>query len=285
MQEELSNEITEKALLGLNIPACPASLTTILREAKNPSTDFNRLARLISRDAGITGPLLKLANSPFLGLGRKVTSVLQAISVLGLQNTLNLVQNIALKQSLGGGSHNFEKFWERSTLSATIAERIAVKFPSISKDDAYLAALFHDCGIPVLMMKFPEYRDTLIAQGKLGKPICDIENDHFSTSHPVVGYMLTRNWMLPAHISKAILHHHDSTIFSATTGRIEAAICNLIGVVHMAEYVADEHLLVREKSWHLFERDVLKHFEMSAQEFAEIKEDVLAFLNGEFSET
>jgi HD-like signal output (HDOD) protein len=202
-----------------------------------------------------------------------------------MQNTLNLVQNIALRQSLGGETPQFEKFWERSTLSATIAEKIAMKFPSISKEDAYLAALFHDCGIPVLMMKFPNYRDTLMAESKAGKAICDIENDHFSTCHTVVGHMLTRSWMLPVQISKAILHHHDSTIFSATAGEpVEVAIRNLIGIVHMAECIADEHLLVREKSWHQFEHEVLKHFEMSVQEFSEIKGDILAFLNGEFSE-
>jgi HD-like signal output (HDOD) protein len=284
MQMELSKEITEKSLLGIAIPACPASLTSIMREAKNPSTDFARMANLINRDAGIAGPLLKLANSPFVGLSNKVTSVFQAISVLGMKNTLNLVQNIALRQSLGGDTPHFEKFWERSTLAAMIAEKIAVKFPTISKEDAYLAALFHDCGIPVLMMKFPSYRDTLMTEGKAGKAICDIENDHFSTSHSVVGHMLTRSWMLPGHISKAILHHHDSTIFSATAELVEVAIRNLIGIVHMAECIADEHLLVREKTWHQFEHEVLKHFEMSAQEFSEIKGDILAFLNGEFSE-
>jgi HD-like signal output (HDOD) protein len=238
---------------------------------------------LISRDAGVVGPLLKLANSPFVGLKNKVTSVLQAISVLGMQNTLNLVQNISLRQSIGGGSQSFEKFWERSSLAATIAEKVAAKFHTItiSKDDAYLAALFHDCGIPVLMMKFPEYRETLMVHCKQGKAICDVENDIFSTSHPVVGNMLTRSWMLPAHVCKAILYHHDATIFSSKDEHAGSDVCNLIGIVHMAECIADEHLSVRDKEWHHFERDVLRHFEMSAQEFLELKGDILAFLNGE----
>jgi hypothetical protein len=49
----------------------------------------------------------------------------------------------------------------------------------------------------------------------------------------------------------------------------------------MAECIADEHLLVRDKAWPTVEKDVLKHFEMSAQEFSELKGDILAFLNGE----
>jgi len=277
----LANQAADKILSGITIPPCPASLTSILREAKHPSADFNSLARLISRDAGIVGPLLKLANSPFVGLRSKVTSVLQAISVLGMKNTVNLVQNISLRQSLGGDSPTFEKFWERSSLSASIAEKVAAKFPSVSKDDAYLVALFHDCGIPVLMMKFPEYRETVIKHSQQGMSICDIENDYFSTSHTVVGNMLTRSWMLPAHISQAILYHHDPTIFSSSGGLVDSNVCSLIAILHMAECITDEHLLVREMEWPIFERDVLKHFELSAQDFIEIKGDILAFLNGE----
>jgi HD-like signal output (HDOD) protein len=281
MHAELSNDITDQVLLGITIPPCPASLTSIMREAKHPSADFASLAHLISRDAGVVGPLLKLANSPFIGLRNKVTSVLQAISVLGMQNTLNLVQNISLRQSMGGESQSFEKFWERSSLAATIAEKIATKFPTVSKDDAYITALFHDCGIPVLMMKYPEYRETVMAQCKQGKAICEVENDIFSTSHTVVGNMLTRSWMLPAHVCKAILHHHDTTIFTSRDAHVGTDVCTLIGMVHMAECIADEHLHVRDKEWHLFEHDVLKHFDMSAREFSELKDDILAFLNGE----
>lgn len=282
MRSELSNDVTEQVLMGISIPPCPASLTSIMREAKHPSTDFAKLSHLISRDAGVVAPLLKLANSPFIGLKSKVNSVFQAVSVLGAQNTLNLVQNIALRQSLDGGSQSFEKFWERSSLAATIAEKIAARFPHLSRDDAYLTALFHDCGIPVLMMKFPDYRQAVMTQCKEGIPICEVENNIFSTTHTVVGNMLTRSWMLPAHISKAILHHHDDSIYNATDDSIGANVCSLVGIVHMAEHITDEHLHVRDHTeWNQFEPSVLEHFEMSAQEFLELKGDMLAFLNGE----
>lgn len=281
MQPQLTKEISEQALMGITIPPCPASLTAIMQEAKRPSADINSLASLVSRDAGIVGPLLKLANSPYIGLKIKAKSVSHAISVLGMQNTLNLVQNISLRQSIGGGSQTFEKFWERSSLTATIAEKIAIKLPTVAKDDAYNVALFHDCGIPVLMMKFPEYRETVMTQCKLGKSICDVENSYFSTSHAMVGNMVTRSWMLPSHVSKAILYHHDATIFDPANEHIDANVCDLIGIVHMAECVADEHLNVKDKEWHHFEQEVLNHFEISQQEFSETKSDILAFLNDE----
>ncbi len=280
MCAELGKNITEQALQGISIPPCPTSLTSILRESKHPSTNLTRLSNLISRDAGITGPLLKLANSPFVGLKNKVDSVLQAVNVLGMQNTLNLVHNIALRQSIGGNAAHFEKFWERSSMSATVAEKVATKLPGVHKDTAYITALFHDCGIPVLMLKHPEYQNALIEQGKQGKSICEIENEVFSTSHTVVGNMLTRSWMLPAHVCKAILYHHDHTIFSSIKEAIDAEICNLIGIVHMAECIVDEYLGTKSE-WPRFELAVLRHLEMSTQEFFELKQDNLAILSGE----
>ncbi|OGS83125.1 MAG: hypothetical protein A2061_09405 [Gallionellales bacterium GWA2_59_43] len=273
--------MTEQVLNGILIPPCPATLTSIMREAKRPTAEMSKLAQLISQDAGVVGPLLKLANSPFIGLRSKVTSVLQAVSVLGIQSTLNLVQNIALRQSLSDGSQSFEKFWERSSLTATVAEKVAAEFPNISKDDAYIAALFHDCGIPVLMIKFPEYRDAVMALTKQGKLICDVENEIFSTSHAIVGNMLTRSWMLPAHVCKSILYHHDQSIFSSASENIGEEIRDLIAIIHMAECITDEHLNVREKEWPQFEQHVLKHVDISKQEFSELKGDILAYLNGE----
>jgi HD-like signal output (HDOD) protein len=279
MDDMTSGDISDLVLNGINIPPCPSTLTAIMRESKKSSADFVSVASLINRDAGIVGPLLKLANSPFVGLKSKVTTVFQAINVLGMQNTLNLVQNIALRQSMEGGIHRFEKFWDRSTLSATIAKKIAAKFTPVSKDDAYIAALFHDCGIPVLMMKYAEYFQTVMAQHKDGKSICEVENKMYSTSHPVVGNLLTRNWMLPAQVSKAILHHHDDSLFTSKNENVSDDVRTLISIIHMADCVADEHLHVLDTEWAMFQHGVLQQVDMSDQEFAELKDDLLAQLN------
>ncbi len=281
MNAELPSNLTDQVLNGLFIPPCPATLTAIMQEASQPETSLNTIAQLINHDAGMVAPLLKLANSPFIGLQRKVTSVPEAVSVLGMKNTVNLVKNIALRQSLKGDGQSFEKFWERSSLTATIAEKIATRFPTISRDDAYVTALFHDCGIPILMQKFPDYRQTVMAGNKAGIPLIETENTQFMTNHAVVGNLLTRIWGLPPRIHQAILYHHDATIFPAPSDIEKKAVCDLIGMIHMAEYIVDEHMSVRDMEWPNVARAVLRHFVLSESEFAEIRGDMLAFLNGE----
>lgn len=277
----LALNANDPTLSGLFIPPCPAVLTSILHEARQPMADIETISHLISKDAGLVAPLLKLANSPFIGLRSKVTSVFHAVSVLGMQKTMNLLQNIALRQSLSGNTQSFEKFWERSSLTASVAEKLAAKFPTISKNDAYITALFHDCGIPVLMQKFPDYLGKIMVAGKKGNLLCETENTYFSTNHAVVGNMLTRTWALPPHVCKAILYHHDTSIFSSPSAQIGNEVFDLIGLVHMAECIVDEHLHVKDKEWHLYAHDVLQHFEMHEHEFTELKDDMLAHLNDE----
>jgi HD-like signal output (HDOD) protein len=107
------------------------------------------------------------------------------------------------------------------------------------------------------MMKNPEYHDVVKALINEGKKICDVENYLFTSDHTVVGNMLMRSWLLPAHVSKAILHHHDVTIFTSADERIHADILKLIGLVLMAERIVDEHLHIISHEWLKCEQHVL----------------------------
>lgn len=265
----------------VKIPPCPALLQEVAKEARNPDVDLARIAAHVKRDAAMTAALLKLVNSPLYGIRGKITSVPQAISFLGLKTTLNLLNNVALSQSMGDGSEKFAKFWERSSLCAAVSARIARKIFGLSPDDAYVATLFHDCGIPVLMQHYPNYRETVIAHSDQGKGIHEVENEHFSTTHAIVGNMLARSWFLPQHVCQTILHHHDSTIFSSISDRIGEDVRRLIGIVHIAELVVDEYFCQKNPEWERVASDVLACLGLSGQEFREMKGDMLEFLSGE----
>lgn len=279
MNTELANGAVEQVLNGIRIPPCPEVLISTMNKMNNPKSELTDIARSIQQDAGVVAPLLKLVNSPLFGLGGEITSIYQAISVLGLRSTISLLQNVVLRQSLAGSLPKFEKFWERSGLTAKIASELALRIPGVSPDDAYIAALFHDCGIPVLIQKYPDYRETVMSMGKAGKAISDVENDCYATSHAAVGSLLGRTWFLPSHVCKAILYHHDPTIFSSPGEHASTDARNLIGLIHMSEYIADEHLLHPNQEWDMFKREVLAFFEMSEQEFLELKGDTLALLS------
>lgn len=270
-----------KMAVSLNIPPCPALLQEIMKAARQPDADPESIATAVKRDAAMTAALLKLANSPLSGLRCKITSVSQAISFLGMNATLNLLNDVALRQSMGNGSEKFAKFWERSSLCAAVAARIARKVTGVSADDAYIAALFHDCGIPVLMQHFPDYRETVMSNSYQGQAIQEVENEHFSTTHAIVGHMLARSWHLPQHVCQTVLLHHDVTVFAPHDDSIEKDIRKLIAIVNMADMIVDEHFLQKNPEWGLIANGALSCLGFSGQEFWEIKDDMLGFLNGE----
>lgn len=278
---EATAEDIKKVLGNVKIPPCPALLQEVLKEARHPNANVERVAKPVKRDAAMTAALLKLVNSPLYGISCKITSVSQAMSFLGMQTTVNLLSNVALSQNVGDGSQKFMKFWERSSLCATIAARIAKRISDVSPDDAYVTTLFHDCGIPVLMLHYPNYREMVMAKSHHGQGIHEVENAHFSTTHAIVGHMLARSWYLPQHVCLAILHHHDATILDSASDSISEIVRRLIGIVHIAELVVDEHLCQQNLEWEAVAADVLACLDLSGNEFWDMKDDMLGFLNGE----
>lgn len=276
--------IAEQIVRSVGIPPCPETLITAVREVGRKNMNSQRLVDLIGSDAGLTAPLLKLCNTRFGRSGRKLASVQEAVDAVGLDEAIRLVQTVAMQQSIEPNMQRFEKFWERSALTARAAEKLASRVPGAAPQDAYITALFHDCGVPVLMMKFPDYRERIMAACVEGRFIERAEDQLFSTDHAVVGNLLARTWQLPPHVCKAILHHHDSTIFEHCASH-QPVICHLIALLHMAECVVDEYLCKKPDEWLHFSRPVLNFVELDEAEFEVIKHDLLAFLNGEWSGT
>jgi len=281
MHAESDTKVAEQVLNGIHLPPCPATLLAVMKETRSPDADPARIVHLIKQDAGLSAPMLKLANSPYFGLRNKASSVGQAVTVLGLRNTVNLLSNVALRANVAPKLPGMDAFWDRSGMIALASSHIATQVPGISCDDAYTVGLFHDCGIPVLMQKYPDYLENVDDMSRISGNICTAENTCYSTTHAVVGNLLARNWLLPQNMCRAILWHHDATIFSSVSGLDSVEICNWVSIVQAAESVVDTHLNLRNDSWAKWQSLVFKHLQLSAQEFDELRSDILSMLSGD----
>lgn len=281
MHAEPNMIAAEQVLNGIHLPPCPTTLIAVMKEAKSEDAELGVIARLIAQDVGLSAPMLKMANSPYFGLRTKVSSIQQAVSVLGTRNTVNLLSNVALRANVVPNVPNLNEFWDRSSLTALAASHIAAQIPGMSRDDAYTVGLFHDCGIPVLMQKYPDYAENVGEMTRISGNICQAENTCYSTTHAVVGNLLARNWLLPPQMCRAILSHHDLTIFASASDYQSIEVCNWIGVIHAAEYIVDSHLHLNNDSWEIWRPHVLKHLQFSEMEFADLRSDVVGVLGGD----
>ena len=279
MHAESDNKAAEQVLNGIHLPPCPASLMAAMKEARSPDADMGRIVRLIGQDVGLSAPMLKLANSPYFGLRNKASSVQQAVAVLGLRNTVNLLSNVALRANVVPKLAGMDEFWDRSSMTALAASRIAAQVPGMSCDDAYTVGLFHDCGVPVLMQKFPDYLQNVDEMSRASGNTCETEDACYSTTHAIVGNLLARNWLLPRNICRAILRHHDLTVFSQVADQDSTDICNWASIVQAAEYIVDSHLYLRNSEWAMWQPLALEHLQFSPQEFDELRSDIVNILS------
>lgn len=220
---------------GVSIPAQPGVLMAVAKALQGDEVDVRELAREMTSDAGLTALVFRLARSPRHGGGR-VDNLEQAILRVGLRPVFSLARALALKGAIGGDQLLLERFWARSNgvaryASAIAEERVAVC--NIFPDQAYLAGVFHHCGVPLLAQRFPAYQALYWETEKAGAELNPAEEDRrVQMDHCVVGFLVARHWGLPDFVAAAIRHHHELEDLEEFRARSMVAILQLALRLH-----------------------------------------------------
>lgn len=277
---EVAADSVSDILKTIFIPPCPVVVAALLEEARCADVDFNKIIRLISGDLSLAASMMKTANSPIFALRNKVETVQKAAAVLGLKNILCIVNGLALKRSLSSNGVSMERFWERSNYHATVSTRLARRVPGISQEDAYTFGLFHDCGIPILMQRFPDYKETLLIANRSAKAVWETETERHSTDHVTVGAMLAHNWHLPELIVKAIRMHHNFEILSDSASTVSDEVRALTATSLLADHLIARFLDVPDEAeWMAHGTAALNYLNFDEEELAELQCDVEEDLN------
>ncbi len=225
---ELSRQDAEKLVESIGIPPRPAVVLTVMDEKGREEPDLMVVAEAISRDVALSAALIKTVNSPLFGLRRQVQSVTQAVGMLGISRVATLVNSLALKASLN--AQGIERFWDQSARTAMLCTWLAGRMGH-DRDAAHLFGLFRDAGIPLLMKRFPEYRDTLRLANQDPRGFTVVESERHGVDHTMVGAILARSWNQAESIRDAVRLHHDPGVFTRET---ERGVRTLIALSHVA---------------------------------------------------
>ncbi len=275
MSRLITPEVIEKTLKGITIPTRPQILVHIQKELQKNDPDPQAVARFIGGDVGLCAAVLKTVNSPFFGLTRRISSAAQAVSLLGMTATAQIVTGIALKTAIGGKAGSLERFWDSSENVACMSRHIAAVIPRGPRDDAYCFGLFHDIGIPILMQKFPDYRQTLVlADSTSDQPFTAVEEARHATDHATLGYLVAKGWFLPAPICEAILYHHDVSVFD-DSAVVSPHALTLIAINALSECFHDEYVRQRATSSSKGMRcKALDHLGLTENEYSDLREEL-----------
>ena len=279
MPPELSSEQISLALQGISVPPQPQIMVDLQMEQYMPDPDLEVIAGLIAQDPGLSGALLKIVNSPYYGLSNKIASIRRAVTVLGSRTVINLINAQSIKGEMTDDTIvTLNRFWDTAQDVAMTSLTLAKRTGTQALDEAYALGLFHDCGIPLMLKRFPDYMRVLeqgYANAVTGSRVVDTENRHFNTNHAVVGYYTAKSWRLPEHVTDAIANHHNAlAIFSDETSR-NPQLKNLLAILKMAEHICSSYRVLGNQpvdhEWNAIGHLVLDYVGLSDYDFESMK--------------
>lgn len=201
------------------LPPFPAIAHRILALASQEDTSTRQVGELIKLDPSFSAELLRFANSALFGARREVTSLSQAILLMGMDRVKSMATFVALHNMVRSSVRiqALRKVWVHSLVTAFIAEE-AARAARIARDTAYTTGLLHNLGTLGLMSAYPdEYMRMLEVSNDFGFDLLQTERDLFEIDHCAAGAYLAQDWNFPDELAAAIATHHDEPVAGEST--------------------------------------------------------------------
>lgn len=205
-------------LASVTIPPRPALLLALQREMRTTDPQPKKMAYLINRDVAMSGMLLKAANAAIFGARRRISSVDDAIAMLGMRQCGVVMTSLITRSLMAKGQMMMARFWDVSEKRANGMTYLAKRTGLIAPEIAYGFGLFCDIGIPILKASFPTYLATLaLANREASTRFTEIERSRHGIDHAIVGSLLAKEWDFDTDIVLAIRLHHSYEAFQDQT--------------------------------------------------------------------
>lgn len=262
--------------MAVRIPSPPPLLDELNRLLDDPAASMEDIGRVVQTDAGLTAGLFRTLAKPVYGLRRPPETVAQAISIVGLKTVAELVKGLSLEAAIYGESKFYPWFWERANDIARYARAIAWKQRSVCNlfpEHAQLAALFMDCGVPILIQHIDQYEYAFITSKGYVWPNVPAEDAKFLTDHAVVGYLAARHWKMPDYVCQAVRWHHEPV-------NVEDQAATLVAILQTALHIYNLRALKDDSDWARHEARALEEIGVAKEGLVEFEEDIADHAGG-----
>lgn len=196
----------------LSLPALPLAVTQFVERASNPDVQMKHLTEILETDTGLTLELLKHVNSAFVGLRSKAGSVMQALSLLGISKTKNLMITVGARAAVQARQSkliNQSCFWNATLQKALFARELAFLL-NTDTECAFAGALLQDFLLPVLTNElYGEYTRFIETRDQHSQNLWEFEQQNFGWDHALAGACLAHQWGLPDDLVCCILFQHQ----------------------------------------------------------------------------
>ncbi|NOZ83357.1 MAG: HDOD domain-containing protein [Epsilonproteobacteria bacterium] len=226
MNKQSYADVRKKVERLSSLPTIPPVATKILKLIGSENISLNKVTEFISRDQALSARVLKIINSPVYGFPGRISSISQAVMLIGIGALKGMLLGISMFDMM---HKTMMGLWEHSIGTAVAAKAIATKVGMKEIEDVSVAGLIHDIGKVALGICYPElYKNVIIAVGEKKIYIVEAEENIIGANHAEAGSWLARKWRFPLSLVNSIEYHHNpSARHSSMT----------IAIVHLSDTI------------------------------------------------
>lgn len=187
------------------LPAMPRTVSELLSEMNKEDPSPKRVGELIGHDPALTTRVLRLSNSAFFRVSRKIGSADEAVALLGMTHVRSLVMAAALGASFKNvPGVDLKQFWRYSLRAAEFARSLASLLHQ-NQGTAFTAGLIHGIGILIMHIAMP---DEMVAVDMTTLPLdlqrAEVEKATFGYCYAEVGSGMAEKWQFPPDMVSAL---------------------------------------------------------------------------------
>lgn len=193
------------------VPPFPAAALRLTNLARSADVDMDEIAKVISKDPGLTTSCIRVASAPAYG-SRTITTIDEALMLIGMKEIRRIAYSVGVTDRF---THlrvkvDWNRFWLHSLLVARISERIAAAFTQ-STGTEYLSGLLHDAGKLVIENYFPrEFEQILLRSWERNCGHAEVERELLGLDHTQVGAAMCECLQINRYVRDAVRYHHSA---------------------------------------------------------------------------
>ncbi len=209
----VKDEIIEKILESESLPILPAVASKLVEITSREDATMQDIANLISKDVSLSAKILKIANSAFYSFPSQISTINQAVSIIGINAVRSLVLSfsfLTIKAGKKDDNFDYKRFWEKSLAAAVAAKLIMEKVDDADPEEIFVASLLQNIGELVIARVFPDQYGLVSSEFAKGeRKLEEIEQEIIGTDHQFVGFEVAKSWGFPETLLTPIKHHHQ----------------------------------------------------------------------------
>lgn len=275
---ELSIENVVKNLQDL--PTLPTVVHRLRQALTDQKASAGDIARIITCDVAISTKILKMVNSSYYSLEKRVDSIQHAVAYLGFNNVYNLILNLSVlnifSAKLSASVFKWRDFWHHCAATALTSKIVASQTGYKDVEAAFTAGLLHDLGKVIMGCSFQDafaYIISVASEDKIS--FIDAEKKLSKIDHSEIGALAARFWNLPPLVQATIKHHH--TMSTIDRVGLDASKDQVVDIVIVANSIVQKMNIGLNGSFNeepLLPEEPIKRLRITKEQMVAVKDQI-----------